>query len=160
MIDFWINTDLRLFLLKDDFVQFLHCIGVDGIKWQEEEATICEYCGSKHTGPICANCGNTAPGKSVHNLGKAITTLYGPMPQAAAIFYLPTGATVDIVSRPCGPPDRYAESDVVLRLASCKVVGRKMPNLANIIGGSEELVYLYVLVECEVELYPNGLEEK
>ena len=160
-VDYWINSDLRPFLLKDgEFPRFLFCIGVEGIRWLEEEATICEYCGSEHTGPVCANCGNTAPGKSIHNLGKAIATLYGPMPEARDIFYLPTGATIDIVNRPCGPPDKYAECDVVLRFAGCKIVGRKMPNLVCTMAELQEMVMLYVSVECEVELYPNGLEEK
>jgi hypothetical protein len=158
--DYWGNWHLVPFLLKDgEYPQFLFCIGVESVNWLEEEAKICEYCGAQHTGPICSSCGNTAPGQTVHNLGKAVATLYGPMPEANSIFYLPTGVAIDIVNRPCGPRDVYAERDVVLRLAGCKVVGRKMPDLVCAMAEPQEMVILYVSIECEVELYPNGLEE-
>jgi len=159
MIDFWDNAELFPFLWKDGKLpQFLRYIGIDGIDWQEEKAELCGYCGSARVGAVCSNCGSPAPGKTVHSLGKAIATLYGPMPEAASIFYLPTGATIDIVWRRCGPPDKYMASDVVLRLLGCKVVGRSLPNLIAIDSGARELIRLYVSIECEVELYPDGLE--
>ena len=159
MIDLRDNAELFPFLWKDgEPPQFLHCIGIDGIDWQEEKAELCGYCGSARVGAVCSNCGNPAPGKTIHSLGKAIATLFGLMPEAASIFYLPTGATIDIVWRRCRPPDEYIARDVVLRLLGCKVVGRSLPNLIAIESGARELIRLYVSIECEVELYPAGME--
>ena len=159
MIDFWDNAELFPFLFKDGKEpQFLHCIGIDGIDWQEEKAELCGYCGSARVGAVCPNCGNPAPGKTIHSLGEAVATLFGPMPKAASIFYLPTGATIDIIHRHCGHPDVYAACDVVLRLLGCKVVGRSLPNLCAIESGAREQIRLYVSIECEVELYPDGIE--
>ena len=153
----WGNQELCPFLLDGEKEpQFLFCIGVDSIDWREKEAQICEYCGAARTGPICSSCGNPAPGKTIHSLGNAIAKLSGPMPIASSIFYLPVGATIDILHRCRGVRDKYTESDIVIRLLDCNVIGRSLPDLC-ITAGSEDYVRLYVSLKCEVELYPEGM---
>ena len=154
-VDLWNNQELFPFLLDgDDRPCLLSYIGIDNIDWEEEKAQICEHCGATHTGSTCPGCGNPAPGKTIYSLGSAIATLSGPMPVASNIFHLPTGATIDILHRYCGPRDVYTECNVVMRLLNCRVIKRSMPNLCYV---TQELVRLYVSVECEVELYPEGI---
>ena len=154
----WTTDAFFLFMLRDDEPPvYLPCVGVESIEWPEEKIKQCEYCGAEHIGAVCSSCGNPAPGKTIHSLGEATATLIGKMPKAKSVFYLQPGATIDIVNRPCGPWDIYCEQNVVLRLANCKVIGRRLPNLCAWESGNRD-VELYVSVKCEVELYPDGIE--
>ena len=161
----WINTYARIFATdyRDDrdpgVPQYLSVIGISDIVWDIEVRRVCYHCGSYVSGDACAGCGSRSLTRSEYSLGSAVATLVGRMPFASEIFWLKSGATIDVAVGFCGRPDVYRREDIKFRLMGCNVIGKSIPMLTALSSDEVSEISLYVDVSCEVELYPHGLPE-
>jgi len=58
----------------------------------------------------------------------------------------------------CRGGDRhYIAEEVIMRFLHCHQVGKRMPDVAALSPDDEDQLRLLVDVECEVELYPEGM---
>ena len=158
MMEIWDNTHMCVFMVRDEGPPvYLPCTGISSIEWSVTKG-ICQYCGSAMEGNKCPNCAGSVT--SSHSLGQAIVTLEGVLPQAVSIFHLPEGAGLLLCNK-CHGDDRYnfEVGEVIMRFLHCSQVAKRMPNVAALYPEQEERLRLFVSVECEVELYPEGMED-
>jgi len=147
-----------LFVVEDEgLVTYLSCTGISNIEWNVIEESVCQYCGAAMDGNRCSGCGNTASPAGGHSLGRAVVTLEGALPQAIPIFHLPDGAELLLCHKCRGDRRRYDAREVIMRFLHCHQVAKNMPDVAVLHPEQEERLRLRVSVECEVEMYPDGM---
>ena len=153
----WDNTGTCVFAVQDEGPPvYLPCTGISNIEWDMIEEGICQYCGSAMKGIRCLNCGGSI--LSGHKLGRAVVTLEGVLPQAMPIFYLPEEAELLLCYKCRGDRYHFDAREVVMRFLHCHQVKKNMPHVAVLHPEQEDRLRLFVGVECEVELYPDGME--
>jgi hypothetical protein len=157
---FWETSGIGLWLLHGDGPEFLKYIGVKRIEWRSSEERICGYCGAvlSRDEIKCPNCGSSQEPLSENNLGRAVVTLFGPLPDAACVFHLPTGTDLELHYQCCGPREYYESNEGGFRFVGCRPFQKWIDELAASGPFETATVYLYVKVECEVELHTEPME--
>ncbi len=154
----WDNTGTCVFVAQDEGPpMYLFCTGISNIEWSVVEGIVCLYCGSTMEGARCPNCSGTAPGTSVRKLGPAVVTLEGILPQAISIFHLPEGAELLLCYKCRGDRLFFDAREVIMRFLHCHQVAKNMPDVVQLHIGREERLRVLVSVECDVEMYPDGM---
>lgn len=163
-MEIWDNTEMCVFMVRDEGPPiYLPCTGIPNIEWDMAEDSICEYCGSAMEGIRCSNCGGVAILAVLIrgcNFGRAVVTLEGVLPQAANIFYLPEDAELLLCHKCRGDRYHFVAEEVIMRFLHCHQVKKNMPNVAALHPDREERLRLFVGVECDVEMYPDGMESE
>lgn len=167
----WINNHTSLFAIAQEgwpdleFDEswreqpvFLPCVGIQGIEWGTEVKHTCQYCGAVTEREVCPQCQNPAL-QSENFLGRATVTLLGPLPTISYLFHAPDGMEFRVTHRDYGLRSEYAPCEVILRLSNCKIVRKWLPDVLALIPDDTYCILLHIAMECDVELYPDGLEE-
>lgn len=159
-MEIWDNTHMLVFMVRDEgSPEYLPCTGISNIEWSMTEENVCQYCGSVMKDNQCPNCGGTALPVGIHNLGQAVITLEGTLPQAISIFHLPKGGQLLLCHKCHGIRSGFDAREVVMRFLHCSQVAKKMPRVAMLYPEDEECLHVIVDVECDVELYLDGMDD-
>jgi hypothetical protein len=170
--NFWTNDHASLFVMaqdgwpdeqiEEDWIgRPLHAspnVGIERVEWDTEQQQVCRYCGAVMDGAVCAQCGSPAPPRSENYLGHATVTFCGTLPASAFLFRIPDGAIFELARKCAGDRSRYLPSEVIMRFGNCKTVKKWLPALLALTPDEAAPITLFVNVECDVELYPDGKE--
>ena len=137
----WDNTGMCIFVVQDETSPaYLSCVGIPNIDYYDvTEDSVCQL--------------------GCHKLGRAIVTLEGVLPQAVHMFHLAEGADLLLCHKCRGDRKVYDEREVIMRFLHCHQVAKYMPDVA-VLHADQDRLRLFVSVECEVEMYPDGMKRE
>ena len=146
----WTTDRAAVYRWEDGYPYLVTCTGVKDAVWDITQSTTCPYCGSEMRDGVCAGCQNTAIGDG--NSGITAVTFYSYLRPYNTILNIYPGQVFDIVYLCDGNITIYENAQAIIRLTVLRMLNRTIPKLCALDPFDEDLVYIYVTVECKFEV--------